>query len=169
MLPLNYIYTTLSYQQIVIGVATIVFILTMIIFWLLIPGKNTVYPPVMSNCPVNWTVNPNGTCNIPPKGGSNLGNLRGKPIYVINSNGKRTYSTDPTTTGALLKDMFGNNILGYTKLDIPGGYNTSHPEKPVVDFTSPEWATTGSVLCANFEWATKHNIEWAGITNYNQC
>ena len=166
-LPFNY--KTLSYQEIVIGVAIIIFILTMGVFWYFIPELNKVFPPATTNCPNGWTVNNNGTCNIPPQGGMNLGNLNGKPVYSLTSGGITTYSTDINSGGMLLKDMYGNIVLGYTKLDFPGGYDISNIQTPVVDFTAPEWGETGSVLCANYIWATKNNIEWEGITNYNQC
>lgn len=159
----------LSYQQIVIGIACFIFFITMCVFWYFTPKLTTVYPPVMSNCPTGWKLNPDGTCNIPPKGGMNLGNLNGKPVYKLTSGGITTYSTDPNSGGILLKDIYGNTILGYTKKDIPGGYDTSKIQTPVIDFTSQEWGQYGSVLCANYNWATKHNIEWEGVTNYNQC
>lgn len=166
-LPFNY--KTLNYQEIVIWIAIIIFIITMGIFWFFLPNLNTVYPPVMSNCPKGWKVNDDGTCNIPPKGGMNLGNLNGKPIYVTTSGDKTNYSTETDTNSMVLKDMYGNMILGYNKLDFPGGYDISNIKNPIVDFTAAEWGDTGSVLCANFQWATKNNIEWDGITNYNQC
>jgi len=166
-LPFNY--RTVTYQEIVIGIAIIIFIITMGVFWYFIPDLNKVFPPVMSNCPKGWSVNDDGTCNIPPQGSLNLGNLRGKPIYVITSDGVTTYTTDTDTIGMVLTDMYGNNVLGYTKFDFPAGYDVSNIQRPVVDFTAPEWGETGSVLCANFEWATKNNIEWEGVTNYNQC
>jgi len=141
------------------------------IFWFFLPSLNTVFPPVMSNCPKGWSVNNDGTCNIPPQGSLNLGNLRGKPIYSITSGGITTYSTDPNKGGTLQKDIYGKNILAYTKTDFPGGYDITNlgTKTPVVDFTAPEWGETESVLCGNFQWATKNNIEWEGITNYNQC
>ena len=158
-----------TYQQIIISIACFIFFITMGIFWYFTPKQTTVYPPVMSNCPTGWTINENGTCNIPSQGMMNLGNLNGKSIYKLTSGGVTTYSTDPTSGGMVLKDIYGRNILGYTKNDIPGGYDVSNIQTPVIDFTSQQWGQYGSVLCANYNWATKHNIEWEGITNYNQC
>jgi hypothetical protein len=163
------IFKELSYQQIVIIIAIFIFILTMIIFWFLTPQHYKVYPPVMSNCPTGWSVNSNGTCNIPPNGGLNLGNLYGVPIYKIVSDGKTTFSTDPKSGGKLYTDIGGNKILAYTSKDIPAGYDISNVQLAVVDFESLKWSQYGSTLCANRDWAIKHNIEWEGVTNYNQC
>jgi len=159
----------LNYHQIVIGVAIFIFVLMMVIFWIITPSINTVYPPVMSNCPTGWSVNMNGTCNIPPEGGRNIGNLKGSPVYRIVRKGVVTYTTDATSGGMVLKDRYGNIILGYTKDDFPAGYDVSNIQIPVVDFTDNKWGQYGSVLCANYDWAMKKNIEWEGVTNYNQC
>jgi hypothetical protein len=160
----------LSYEQIVIIVAVFVFILTMLLFWFLTPTESKVYPPVMSNCPTGWSVNRTGTCNIPPEGGLNLGNLYGVPIYTVtDSNGKPTFTTDASSGGVILTDIYGNNILAYTADDIPAGYDTTKPQLAVVNFESPKWSDYGSTLCANRDWAIKHNIEWEGVTNFNQC
>jgi len=159
----------MTYQSVVISVALIIFIITMIIFWFYTPTLSTVYPPTITNCPAGWSVNINGTCNIPSQGGTNLGNLTGKPIYKVIDGKTIIYTTDPNSNGMLLKDMYGNNILAYTKNDFPAGYDISNIQIPVVDFTALAWGETSSVLCANYNWAIKHNIEWEGITNYNQC
>jgi hypothetical protein len=159
----------LSYQQIVIIIAIFIFIITMIIFLVLIPGEPRIYPPVMSNCPKGWKVNSNGTCNIPPKGGLNLGNLYGLPIYKSLVNGNPKFSTDPKSGGTIHTDIYGNKILAYTSRDIPAGYDTLNPQLAVVDFESLNWSRYGSTLCANRNWAIKHNIEWEGVTNYNNC
>jgi len=141
----------------------------MVIFWYITPGVNTVYPPVMSNCPVGWYVNQDGTCNIPPKGSKNLGNLQGVPVYKIISEGNIKYTTDANSGGILLTDKNANTILAYTKLQIPAGYDIENIQNPVIDFTDNNWGQYGSVLCANYDWAMKNNIEWEGVTNYNQC
>jgi len=158
-----------SYQEIVIGVAGIIFILTMGIFWYITPEVTTTYPPVMSNCPVGWSVNQDGTCNIPPKGSKNLGNLHGIPVYKIMSEGNIIYTTNANSGGVLLTDNNANPILGYTKQQIPAGYDVNNIQNPVIDFTVNEWGQYGSVLCANYDWAMKNNIQWEGVTNYNQC
>jgi len=167
--PLYNKFNEISYQKIVIGIAGIIFFITMVIFWYLTPEMNKVYPPVMSNCPTGWSVNDDGTCNIPPKGGTNLGNLVGLPVHVVIRDGTVVYTTNPKAGGIILKDRYGNEILGYSKKEIPAGYNVNTPQIPVVDFTTNDWGQYGSVLCANYDWAVKNNIEWEGITNYNQC
>jgi len=175
----NYIYMNISldYYTIVISVAIFVFIITMILFWYFGNVKSDEFPPIMSNCPHNWTVNSDGTCNIPIDG-VNIGNLikRGRPIYKVVSNNNVRYTTTPTNNAIVLSDLYGNRILAYTGPnsntkfpDFPGGYDSNHPEKNVVDFRVDEWSQYGSILCANHEWAVKNNINWEGVSNYNHC
>lgn len=176
------IYKSIDYYKLVIGVAVIIFLITIIFFWYFSNVKSQEFPPVMSNCPMNWSVNPDGTCNIPIDG-VNLGNLNGKgrPIYKTvksdsSNNEKIYYSTYPTKGGILLTDLYGNRILAYTGPgssskfpNFPGGYDINYPEKNIVDFTTSDWSKYGSTLCANHEWAVKNNINWEGVSNYNHC
>jgi len=171
-----------DYYKIIIVVAVMVFIMTMVLFWYLTPGKSDEFPPIMSNCPINWSVNPDGTCNI-PLDGVNMGNLngKGKPIYknvITDESNKQTtvYSTDSVNGGIKLTDLYGTPILAYTGPKsntkfphFPGGYDITHPEKNVVDFTTQDWSKNSSVLCANHNWAVLNNINWEGVSNYNQC
>jgi hypothetical protein len=159
-------FNKISYQTIVIAIAIFIFTITMVIFWFITPGLNPVYPPVMSNCPVGWSVNKDGTCNIPPVGSRNLGNLKGKPLY-LKSDGK-TYTTTYTKGATQVVTENKKRVLVYTKEQIPAGYDETNP-RPVVDFTHIDWGRYGSTICANQEWAIKNNIDWEGITNYNQC
>lgn len=172
----------IDYYKLVIGVAVIIFIITMVFFWYFSNVKSQEFPPVMSNCPTNWKVNDDGTCQIPVDG-VNMGNLNGKgrPIYKKdkkdNSGNQTTsYSTNPIKGGSQLIDLYKNKILAYTGRDsntkfpnFPAGYDVTHPEKSVVDFTSSDWSEYGSTLCANHEWAIKNNINWEGVSNYNHC
>jgi hypothetical protein len=160
--------------KIVIGIAVIIFIITIIYFWYFNYIESTEYPPIISNCPANWKVNSDGTCNIPTDG-INMGHLsgKGKPIYRNKDN---SITDSPDNGGIMIKDTKGNPILGYTGLgskiqfpNFPGGYDINHPEENKVDFTSLEWAKYGSTLCANRKWAITNNIYWEGVTNYNDC
>jgi hypothetical protein len=167
--------STVSYQEIVLYIATLVFVLTMIVFWVITPSKSKIFPPVMSNCPTGWTLNQNGTCNIPTDG-TNMGNLKGKgiPIYKrISNDGSVTYTTEPISGDVVLKDLYGNPILAYTsgtpKSNFPAGYDASNIQLGVVDFNSFDWGTHGSTLCANYEWALKNNIVWEGVSTFNHC
>jgi len=172
----------IDYHTIIIGVAILVFFLTMGMFWFFSKKKSDEFPPTMSNCPTGWSVNPDGTCNIPIDG-TNLGNLTGKgvPIYKLitqddNNNETITYSTNPLNGGTVLTDVYNNKVMAYTGPDsktrfpnFPGGYDITHPEKSVVDFTASNWSKYESVLCSNYKWAVKNNINWEGVTNYNHC
>jgi hypothetical protein len=172
----------IDFYKLVIGVAFLVFFLTMTLFWFFSKKKSDEFPPTMSNCPTGWSVNTDGTCNIPTNG-TNLGNLAGKgvPIYKLvsedqDNNQTITYSTDPRKGGNILTDVYGNKIVAYTGPgsntifpNFPGGYDITHPEKNIVDFTANNWSKYESVLCANYKWAIKNNIHWEGVTNYNHC
>ena len=181
-LGLNRFVINIDYHKIVIGVATIVFIITMGFFWVFSKKESTEFPPTMSNCPAGWLVNPDGTCNIPVDG-TNLGNLlgKGRPIYKFisyddSNNEIMTYNTNPVKGGVILTDIYGNKVMAYTGPgsntifpDFPGGYDITHPEKSIVDFTASNWSKYESVLCSNYKWAVKNNINWEGVTNYNHC
>ena len=176
-----YYFGEIDYYKIVIIVAVSVFIFTMVFFWFFSNVGSDEFPPTMSNCPRSWTVNMDGTCNIPVDG-TNMGNLygKGRPVYKSvtrddSNNEIYTYSTNPKK-GSLLKDMYGNIIMGYTgpgsNTKFPhfqGGYDITRPEKSVVDFTAKEWGSYGSTLCSNRTWAVKNNINWEGVSNYNHC
>jgi hypothetical protein len=167
-----------TYQQIVLYIAGTVFLLTMVLFWFISPKQSNVYPPVVSNCPTGWSVNEDGTCNIPTDG-TNLGNLKGKGsiIYEIsNADGTMSYTTTPPINGSkgnVLRDFYGNRILAYStgKMNshFPAGYDVKNPQFSVVDFNSLDWGKRGSVLCANYDWASKNNIVWEGVSTYNHC
>jgi hypothetical protein len=169
---------SVDYYKIVIGVAVFVFIITMIVFWYFIRPKPNEYPPVMTNCPLNWKVNQDGTCTIPING-INTGNLKksGKMMYKkISNNGSVTYITDPMSGSIKYTDEYGNPYLAYTGEnsgvkfpDFPAGYDDRRPEINVVDFRDEKWGKTTSVLCANHDWAVKNNIYWEGVSNYNHC
>lgn len=164
-----------EYRKIVIGIAAFIFLLTMFVFWLLSPVASKVYPPVVSDCPTGWTLNKDGTCNIPTNG-MNMGNLAKKGVTIYkkyNRDGTITYSTNSKDGGIVLKDVYGNRILAYTggspNSDFPAGYDASNPQLNVVNFNDLGWSSYGSGLCANHQWAVKNNISWEGVSNFNQC
>lgn len=160
-----------QYRKIVVGIAVFVFILTMVVFWFLSPSPSKIYPPVLSDCPTGWALNQDGSCNIPTNG-MNIGNLKGKgvPIYKkTNRDGTVTYSTNKNDGGVILVDDYGYPILAYTAKDFPGGYDVNNPQLNVVNFSDLGWASVGSTLCANREWAIKNNIVWEGVSNFNHC
>ena len=137
---------------------------------------NTMYPPVSTDCPDYWTVNADGTCNIPTNG-KNLGTLNGQEIYKYTLGGKERYSYlseyDPgSSTGTIKGTLYTNEqnkVLGYYKSEIPSGYNESTPQMNWVDFNDPGWSVNGTSECAISKWAKINNIAWDGLTNYNQC
>lgn len=169
---------TFNYYNIVIIVAVSVFLVTMILFWYYTNPKPDEYPPVMTNCPLNWKVNPDGRCTIPIDG-VNIGHLKdnGQMLYKkIANDGTVSYTKYPIYGSVKYTDTYGNPFLAYTGPnsgvkfpDFPAGYDANRPENNIVDFRDDGWSTTGSVLCANHDWAVKHNIYWEGVSNYNHC
>jgi hypothetical protein len=161
------------------------FIYTFIMF----NTKNKTFPPDITDCPDYWKVNDDGTCQIPKPGELNLGNLdavkdsngnivsstRGRQIYMYKSskNGT-TYSYlpsyyDPISVNLLNGKPAKNLPLGYYESDIPYGYDSSAPQRGVIDFNDIGWASFGDPYCEIKRWATAHNIQWDGIANYNKC
>ena len=68
-----------------------------------------------------------------------------------------------------LLDGDGNEVLAYTKLDIPYGYDILSPNKNRIYFHTNDWSTSGSSRCAHRAWAKRNNIVWDGVTNFNLC
>lgn len=160
----------------VIIVASIIFVITLLYFITQYGEMNKIYPPVATDCPDYWTVNKDGTCNIPTDG-NNLGTLNGQEIYTYIINNATVYSylpqyysiVDKALLDGTLYKVNGNNVIGYYKSDIPAGYNPSLPQNNRIDFNDPSWALGGTSECGISKWAKIHNVAWDGMTNYNVC
>ena len=139
-------------------------------------GKQTLFPPDMAPCPDNWSMNADGTCQIPiPSSHANLGYLAktGRPIYMydnITDNPNYSYlpsyydtATYTTYTGKLVPNV----PLGYYTTDIPAGYDIENPQNGNIDFTDPGWSAYGDPYCAIKQWAQTQNIQWDGMLSYN--
>ncbi len=63
-----------TFYLIVLGIAIVVLILILTFVGLLMQTgkKNVVYPPIANTCPDGWTVDSDGSCNIPTTGSSNM-------------------------------------------------------------------------------------------------
>jgi hypothetical protein len=48
--------------------------------------------------------------------------------------------------------------------------NTYGMNNNIINFDDPAWATNGKTkLCNQKDWANKYNIQWDGVSNYNNC
>lgn len=139
-------------------------------------GRRTLFPHDMAPCPDNWKMNSDGTCKIPaPSSHANLGYLEktGQKIYVYeNIEDESNYSYLPeyydTASYTTYKGKVDPNLpLGYYTNDIPAGYDIGNPQKGVVDFHDPGWASHGDPYCAIKKWAQTQNIQWDGMLSYN--
>jgi hypothetical protein len=132
------------FYVIVLSIAVIFLILTLTFAGVAMNAKSlVVYPPVMSHCPDTWTLSTDGSgCVIPPSGGVNTGN-----IYDVN--------------GVISSQMNTNTTPGF---------NTSNK---TVAFADPGWSAGlyagNTPVCAQKAWASRFNIHWDGVSNYNSC
>jgi hypothetical protein len=149
----------------------------------------------MTTCPDNWEVTADGKCLIPSADipNANIGTLRyykypiykfklkndddiiDKFIYLpeIDFNGNTIY-------GEIYKDKSNHVLYHY---DISGmipqnayknAYNKEKDlEVPIaIDFYSDDWTRfqgVNSRTCQVQNWIKKFNIQWDGLTQYNQC
>lgn len=160
----------------VIIVATVVLICTFLFFLIRYSKRDKTFSPVVTDCPDYWTVNQDGTCNIPTDG-KNTGSLQARTIY--------SYQIDDRTAYSLLPEFYSipydqvlvgtpytnsnNNIKGYYKTEIPNGYDENNPQINRVDFNDPLWSKNGVAECEIMRWSKIHNIAWDGMNTINTC
>jgi hypothetical protein len=101
------------------------------------------YPPIANTCPDYWSVDSDtGYCTIPTDSSKpNVGTV---------------YSGSAITLTSEKADK--------SKIYTPG-YGSG-----VINFNDSLWGSIGkTTLCAKKNWATKNNIAWDGVSNYNSC
>ena len=129
------------FYLIVLGIATLVFILVLSGIGLMMRNQNqkTTFPPNANTCPDNWQIAADGSCNIPSSG--NIG-LFANQAGVVGS----LYTTALLGTG---------NANAIAKKFNPN---------------DPAWITGGKTqICAQQSWSSSNNIAWDGVSNYNSC
>jgi hypothetical protein len=150
-----------SFYNIVLIVAVILLILILTYVGILLAEKKLSgesqanYPPVKNSCPDNWEAkikeDVNGIettyCKVPIDSMKNIGTILDKN------------STDNDKTNA--ETTIGYNATLFSDRD---------KVEPVIDFESQLWLTQGKTAdCAKKAWADTYDIQWDGISNYNQC
>ena len=150
-----------SFYNIVLIVAVILFILVLTYIGILLAEKKLTgevaanYPPVQNSCPDNWEakihVDENDVektyCKVPTDSMKNIGTILDKSKTSSDKNNAET-------------------TIGYNASLFSDGDNV----EPVIDFESHLWLTQGKTAdCAKKAWADTYDIQWDGISNYNQC
>jgi len=133
------------FYTIVLTIAVVLLILILTYIGISMANKNnaqSVYPPVVQNCPDYWDLSGN-RCVIPASNLKNTGD-----IYS---------STVPN-----------QNILSSNST--PGYNPKSSSLQSSIDFKNAGWTNSGALaVCAQKNWAIDHEIVWDGVTNYNGC
>jgi len=192
---MKYIISNYNFIILTINIALVVLIVFMCIIYWNYPVKKTVFPFSMNNCPDNWEVTADGKCIIPSADiqKANIGDLRNYkyPVYKLkmkDGNGKSidkyTYLSEMnfngnTIQGEIYKDKAKNTVYLY---DISGSipesaYRNAYHKDDIqipntIDFNSRDWSRfhgVNSRICQVQKWIKQHNIQWDGLTQYNQC
>jgi hypothetical protein len=134
-----------SFQIIVLSIAIIVLILILTVIGIGLKNmkNNIVYPPIANMCPDYWQVAADKvSCTIPMSAtDTNSGT-------IYDSTGSIPFSATP-----------GNPSY------IPG-YNVTNS---TINFSDAGWSAGKTSTCNQKDWATKYNIVWDGVSNYNSC
>jgi hypothetical protein len=141
------------FYLIVLGIATLVFILVLTGIGLMMRNQNqkTTFPPNANTCPDNWQIGSDGSCNIP----YNLTDAG------INNIGLLTTGTGQSGTGSIVGSLYTSTLLGTGNTNVNA--NKFNPNDPA-------WITGGKTqICAQQSWSSSNNIAWDGVSNYNSC
>jgi hypothetical protein len=144
---------------VIVAVVLLILILTYIGIMLAenkLSGENqSSFPPVKNSCPDNWDAK----------------------IKEDASGVEKTYCLVPNAgmknIGTILDTSTENNDKNNAEITV--GYDSSsfsdeNNTVGVIDFDSPLWLSQGKTAdCAKKTWADTYDIQWDGISNYNQC
>ena len=126
----------------IIAIVILILLLTIIGLVMRSSKKTVVFPSSQSQCPDMWI----------PDGNQ----------CIFNGKNKGSFTTDTS------KPYLFTTIDDYVKNGsiIKNDYN----DYSVIDLSSSVWTTGGGTkLCGQNKWANKHNIQWSGIKEYNNC
>lgn len=158
-----------KFHILTIVIASIILIILLIYAAIQSARQQTLYPPIIPNCPDLWTVDNSGNCIIPSDSKSNIGTLSGKPLYkydttFVNSTMTNGYSFLPQITfNGTTYEGTPTGKDGYFSYDIPYGFDPANPR--VINFNDPTWGSQGDPNCAIQLWSKQKNITWNGLTN----
>jgi len=161
-------------------------------------SKSKQYPPDLSSCPDYWKImkreidgDVRHVCQIPSINELNLGGLKekGLPLYKysnIDGNIHNNISFLPSyydfndfddIDSQIQKGYSFPNLRYYSIDDIPNGYGNAYnnynlknfEQNNYIDFQDSGWASQGDPYCQIKNWVKINNIQWDGISNYNNC
>ena len=104
--------------------------------------KDEEYPKTHGPCPDKWTVNEDGSCVLP---------------YVVDNNNDTVLGDNTDTNAVAFTDAKEANIGTFTNDSNQDPNNRSLIFEPA--FTR----------CDKKYWANQYNIQWDGVSNYNNC
>lgn len=140
---MDYFYT------IVLVIAVILMIIGLTVCAMLIrhQDKDEEYPKTHGPCPDKWTVNGDGSCVLP---------------YVVDNNGTTVLGDNSNTNAVVFKDAKEANIGTFT--------NTSTDPDITRDANNRSLTFNPAFTrCDKKYWANQYNIQWDGVSNYNNC
>lgn len=110
--------------------------------------KDEEYPKTHGPCPDKWTVNDDGSCVLP---------------YVVDNNGDTVLGDNSNTNAVTFTDAKEANIGTFTN-------NSTDPDN--IDRDENNRSLTfkpAFTRCDKKLWANQYNIQWDGVSNYNNC
>ena len=137
----------------VIGIALFILLICLVVFGVMMQSSTskTPFPPYADQCPIGWVNTNNGGCKVPFANQPNSG--------LTNPSFMNAYNLD------LAQYKIDNPNAGIT--DVTSALNDLKNNRttriPVMKFND------NVAICDKWAWAKKYNIQWDGISNYNQC
>lgn len=171
---MKYIINNYNFLVLTINIALVVLLFFMFLIYWNYPVKKTSFPYSMTTCPDNWEITGDGRCIIPNPDDkhSNIGKLveRKYDIYKTKKNNKillQSYDSNGVNNNDSTK-LYMYDISGTTPLS---AYDQTKEDESI-DFYSKDWSRlngANSRVCQVQKWINKYNIQWDGVTQYNQC
>ena len=107
--------------------------------------KDEEYPKTHGPCPDKWTVNDDGSCVLP----------------LVKKDGETVLGDNSNTNAVAFTDAKEANIGTFTK-------NSTDPDN-IRRTTSTLTFEPAFTRCDKKLWANQYNIQWDGVSNYNNC
>ena len=103
-------------------------------------------------------------------------NLSFLPSYYDFNNSNTESKSDLPLSAAINGNPLPN-LRYYLSDDIPNGYGNAYnnynlnnfEKNNYIDFQDSGWASQGDPYCQIKNWAKINNIQWDGMSNYNNC
>jgi len=153
---------SLSFYNLIIVFFVVSFIIVVSVVASVIKKSNennvsSVFPSIKNPCPDYWVLDETGNC-VQPTTGINIGITSN--VIIPNFVG----NVDLNSNIPFANVVYSNITItpAPTTFSIFSSYNSIVPNIKMGD-------SEMNVRCQLKKWASQRNIEWDGITNYNQC